>query len=109
MSNNTSIFRLLKVPKYAKRTVAGLCERKSEALAEEVGRLKREWMEKEREIERLRRELGRVEGELKKKEEVEGEGGGYGYGPMRGQGKSWSVEEEEDLETLWRCYGPTRR
>ena len=99
MSNETTIFRLLKVPKYAKRTVASMCERKSEALAQEVGRLKEDWMEQEREIEWWKRELRRAEEELRDIKERESaaarNGGSYRL----------SREEEEDFETLWACYG----
>ena len=99
MSNNTTIFRLLRVPKYAKRTVARMCERKNEALTEEVSRLKQDWMEQETEIERLKRELKRVKGEL---QAIKGRDGDE---TAQGESKGWTRSEEEDFEALWACYG----
>lgn len=115
MNANTTIFRLLKVPKYAKRTLAKVCEQKNEALEEEMGRLKKDWMEQEREIEWLKRELKRARAEL---EAVKGRakdsfshGGysydyGHGYGGMtqgQGQSKSLTESEKEEMEALWFC------
>lgn len=101
VSNNTTIFRLLKVPKYAKRTLATMCERKSQELEEEVARLKRDWMEQESEIEWLRRELGRVQGELRAAKD-----GGY-EGLILGRGQSTRLtekeREKEELAVLWDC------
>ena len=105
MNNSTTIFRLLKVPKYAKRTLANLCEQKSQALEEEVNRLREEWMEKERMIEWYKQELKRLRGELRAANEQRG-----GNEPTQeeGQGQSLSLTEAEkrDYETLWNCYGP---
>ena len=98
MTNNTTIFRLLKVPKYAKRTAAKLCERKNETLVEEINRLKKGWMQQEREIERLRKEVKGAKGELeaiKRRDSHE---------TMYGQSERLSPSEEEDLEALWACY-----
>lgn len=99
MSNNTTIFRLLKVPKYAKRTLATMCERKSQELEEEVARLKEDWMEQEREIERLRKELRRAQEELKAVKDDEYGGSIFG----RGQSKELTEKEKEELAALWDC------
>lgn len=120
MSANTTIFRLLKVPKYAKRTVAKVCEQKNTALEEEMGRLREDWMEKEREIEWLKRELERARGELEavrgRERDSFSHGGyssyGYGHGGMQGRGqergqgqsKSLTESEKEEFEALWACY-----
>ncbi|CAF9916853.1 MAG: hypothetical protein ALECFALPRED_010885 [Alectoria fallacina] len=101
MSNNTTIFRLLKVPKYAKRAVASMSAEKNAALMEEVGRLKKGWMEQEREIEGLRKELARAEGELKALKEEEEKG----YKVVQGQSQRLTREEEEEMEALWACFG----
>lgn len=99
MSNNTTIFRLLKVPKYAKRTLATMCERKSQELEEEVSRLKRDWMDQEKEIEWLRRELGRVQAELRAAKDGE-----YGETMLgRGQSTGLTEKEKEELAALWDC------
>ena len=102
MSNGTTIFRLLKVPKYAKRAVASMSAAKNAALVEEVGRLKEGWMEQEREIEGLRKELGRAEGELRALKEEEEE---KGYKTVQGQSQRLTREEEEEMEALWACFG----
>lgn len=94
MSDNTTIFRLLRVPKYAKRAVASMCEEKNAALMEEVSRLKKDWMEQEREIEWLRKELKRAYAEVKALKEDEG------YKTMR-----MTRSEEEEMDALWACYG----
>ena len=98
MTNNTTIFRLLKVPKYAKRTAAKLCEQKNKALVEEVEHLKKGWMQQETEIERLRKELKRAKGELEAIKEKDS------HQTMYGQSVRRSRSEEEDLEALWECY-----
>lgn len=95
MSNNTTIFRLLKVPKYAKRVTASMCERKSRALEEEMGRLQKDWMEKEREIAWLRRELERVKGELRAEK----------GGQVQWKGPRLSKKEADELDALWTCLG----
>ncbi|KAF6235525.1 hypothetical protein HO173_006208 [Letharia columbiana] len=103
MNNNTTIFRLLKVPKYAKRTVATMCEKKNETLMEELGRLKKDWMQQETEIEWLKKELERAKGELKA---IKGrDSKETGYETMHGWSKGLSRTDEEDLEALWACYG----
>ena len=99
MSNNTTIFRLLKVPKYAKRTVATMCEKKNEVLMEDVSRLKKDWMQQEKEIEWLKKELEKAKGELKAIK------GGDSYETMHGWSKSLTRSEEEDMEALWTCCG----
>ena len=109
MNDGTTIFRLLKVPKYAKRTLATLCEQKSRALEEEVSRLREDWMEKERMIEGYKEELKRLRGELRAANErhrgnetTQGEGQGEG----EGQGLSLTEAEKKDFETLWDWCGP---
>lgn len=78
-----------------------MCERKSQELEEEVARLKRDWMEQESEIEWLRRELGRVQGELRAAKD-----GGY-EGLILGRGQSTRLtekeREKEELAALWDC------
>ena len=105
MSNSTTIFRLLKVPKYAKRAVASMSAEKNAALMEEVGRLKEGWMEQEREIEGLRKELERAEGELRALKEEEEEEEEKGYKTVQGQSQRLTREEEEEMEALWACFG----
>ena len=106
MSNGTTIFRLLKVPKYAKRAVASMSAAKNAALTEEVGRLKEGWMEQEREIEALRKELARAEGELRAlKEEEEEKEEEDRYKTVQGQSQRLTREEEEEMEALWACFG----
>ena len=67
---------------------------------EEVDALKQEWMEQEMEIERLRLELKRAKSELLKAAK-----GRDGSEAVQGEGKGWKWSEEEDLQTLWTCYG----
>lgn len=78
-----------------------MCERKSQELEEEVSRLKQDWMDQEKEIEWLRRELVRVQGELSAAKD-----GGY-EGTMLGQGQGQSGDltekEKEELAALWDC------
>lgn len=120
MSANTTIFRLLKVPKYAERTVAKVCEQKNAALEDELNRLKEGWMEQEREIEWLRAELERARGDLqavkgREKDSFDHSSHSYGYsngygammqgqGSGQGQKESLTEKEKEDLEALWACY-----
>ena len=89
------------MPKYAKRAVASMSAEKNAALMEEVGRLKKGWMEQEREIEGLRKELARAEGELKALKEEEEKG----YKVVQGQSQRLTREEEEEMEALWACFG----
>ena len=97
MSNHTTAFRLLKVPKYAKRTLAAMCEKKSEEMEKEMNELKRDWMEQEREIEWLRGELERVKEELKAAR--------GGYKATEGQGLTLTEEEADELSALWDVCG----
>ena len=76
-----------------------MCERKTDALAEELNRLKKDWMEQEREIEWLRKELDRTKGELKAIKERDSSAA------MHGQSTYLSRQEREDFETLWACCG----
>ena len=100
MSDNTTIFRLLKVPKYAKRTVATMCEKRSEALAEELANLKEDWMEQESEIERLKRELKKAKREVKA---MKGKESG-GYKGIYGWDNRLTKKEAEELEAVWESY-----
>ena len=99
-------FRLRKVPKYAKRALLTLYEEKNAALEDEANRLRRDWFEKECEIERLRGELKAVRGELKtvKRElerVVERDGDGVGGEQVQGQSTEMTREEVEELESFW--------
>ena len=100
MNNDTTIFRLLKVPKYAKRTLATMCEKKSEEMEKEMNELKRDWMEQEREIEWLRRELERVKGELRA-----ARGGDGGCKATKGEGFTLTQKEADELSALWDACG----
>lgn len=100
MSNDTTIFRLLKVPKYAKRTLAAMCEKKSEEMEKEMNELKRDWMEQEREIEWLKWELERVKRELRA-----ARGGNGGYKATKGQGVTLTQKEADELSALWDACG----
>ena len=97
MSEHTTIFRLLKVPKYAKRTLASMCEKKSEELAKELADLKEHWMAQETEIERLRRELKKAKREVKAVKEKES----GAYEEIYGLDTRLTKEEEEELEAIW--------
>ncbi len=72
---------------------------KSQALEEEVSRLRQEWMEKEREIEMLRRELEAARRELEREEE---ESYLAGYGGARTR---LTREEEEELDAVLNACG----
>lgn len=99
ISDETTMFRLLKVPKYAKRTVARMSEQKSQALMEELNRLSKDWVEQQREVEWLRRELWGAKGELKAMKEKDS------YGTKRGVSPRMTRAEEEEMEALWACLG----
>ena len=99
MSNNTTAFRLLKVPKLAKRTLAAMCERKNEELMKEISELKEEWIVFVEAILKLNKELRRVKteyNEYKKRDE---------YYTRPSHSKVVSRSEEADFEALWTCYG----
>ena len=105
MSNNSTIFRLLKVPKYAKRTLATLAVRKNEELEAEMGRLKEDWMEQEREIEWLKEELERVMEELRMaKGEGDGDGDGGVEQALGGKEITLTEKEKEEMGALWEDY-----
>lgn len=62
-------------------------------------------MEQEREIEGLRKELERAEGELRALKEEEEEEEEKGYKTVQGQSQRLTREEEEEMEALWACFG----
>ena len=96
MSNDSTIFRLLKVPKYAKRTLATMCEKRNEEMEKEMNELKRDWMAQEREIEWLKWELDRVKEKLR--DARAGNGGSKG---TKGQGITLTQKETDELNALW--------